>query len=127
MMRAGVVRSGALILVAVSLLGCGGGYLATSSRSFGSFTGRLLAGVSPGVDHVDCAWLEAKSGQRVEVMYPSSWDVRFHPVRVIDPSGRVFAHGGDQLQVTGPTDGIGASMCTADRPFQAETVVMVTP
>jgi hypothetical protein len=112
---------GRLVVAAVLVSSCGG-TLVTSSAATVTFTGRLGGGLSSGPDPVDCSWLQDDAGRRVEVIYPERWDLRFRPLEVVDPAGRVFARAGDELRVTGPGGGIGGSICSTGLPFVAVTV-----
>lgn len=98
------------------------GVTVTSSHALGSLTGELVEGTSDGPEHVDCGFLQDASGRRVTVFYPDGWEVLFHPVRLIDPSGDTFATEGDQIRVVGPIDGVGASICSSVAPFRATSV-----
>jgi hypothetical protein len=112
-----------LLLIAISGSGCdNGGFTATTSHELRTLTGRLVAGSSAGPDRIPCAWLEDAAGNRTTVFYPDGWDVLFDPVRLIDPKGEVFASAGDFLTVTGPTDGVGGSVCSSVMPFFAVKV-----
>ena len=70
-------------------------------------------------------WLEEPSGRRVNVFWPDGWDQEFHPLRLLDGTGRVVAGEGDLLTVTGPVDGIGDSICSPGVIFMAENVAVV--
>lgn len=102
--------------------GCVGGELVVQTPRQLSLQGRLEGGH---VDEWECAWLVDAGGRRVEVMYPPGWEVRFNPVRLVDPSDGVAAEDGDVVRVTGP-EGIGDSVCSHDV-FSAETVEIVPP
>jgi hypothetical protein len=71
-------------------------------------------------------WLEDPSGRRVDVFWPSGWDVGFHPLRLLDDRGQVVAREGDELAVLGPTDGIGDSICSPGAIFLAEQVEVLS-
>jgi hypothetical protein len=122
-MSSRLILACALAGVVIVVAGCdNGGSLATSSQTQVTFTGRLVGGKSSGADPVDCAWLDDVSGRRVVVFYPDGWDVEFHPVRLVDASGDVIARDGDTVRITGPGGGIGASLCSSESPFVAQTV-----
>jgi hypothetical protein len=87
-----------------------------------SLEGRLEAGR---VGEWECAWLVDAGGRRVDVMYPPGWEVRFHPVRLVDASGDGAAKEGDVVRVRGP-EGIGDSVCSHDV-FNADTVEILPP
>ena len=87
----------------------GGGLVVQTPRQL-SLEGRLAAGR---VDEWECGWRIDVRGRRVDVMYPPGWEVRFHFVRLVGPSGDVAAKEGDIVRVMGP-EGIGESVCSHD-------------
>jgi hypothetical protein len=115
-----------IALIAFACSACGPGTSVTSSHAVGSFTGRLVgdSAADPQVP-VDCTWLEDTTGRRLVVFYPSGWDEAFHPTRILDASGAVFAREGDILRVTFNADGIGGSVCSPGMPVAAETVELI--
>lgn len=115
------MRLAAIVGLGVMGAGCVPGELVVQTPRQLSLEGRLQEGR---VDEWECAWLVDARGRRVDVMYPSGWDVKFRPVRLIDASGDVVAQEGDVVRVTGP-EGIGDSVCSHDV-FGAETVEIVT-
>jgi hypothetical protein len=98
----------------------------TSSHAIGSFTGRLGGGPAPDPQvPVDCTWLEDATGHRLIVFWPSDWEEASDPVRILEPSGAVFAQEGDIIRVTFNADAIGGSVCTPNVPVAAETVELI--
>jgi hypothetical protein len=109
--------------ISVTTLACWGGRSVTTTFSPASYEGRLQGGVSAGPEHGDCLWLETASGRRVDVIFPDGWDARFHPLELVDATGRVVARDGDLLRVTGEIGpGGGESACTSGPPFPASSV-----
>lgn len=113
---------GAIALV-VSVYACDNtGTTVTSTHRIDLLLGRLVTGVTSGPEHFDCVWLEEDSGKRVELSYPSGWDVEFHPFKLIDDRNTVVATEGDRLEVRVLADAIGASDCSTDPPLPAISV-----
>jgi hypothetical protein len=116
----------AIVIAALACSGCGPGTTVTSSHAIGSFTGRLAGGPAPDPQvPVDCTWLEDTTGHRLEVFWPSGWEEAFHPARILEPSGAVFAWEGDIVRVTFNADAIGGSVCSPGVPVAAETVELI--
>ena len=108
-----------------ALSACVPGYEVTSGGDVASFTGRLVAGRGTFEgDTFDCHWLVSADGRRLTVIYPSGWDQRYHPFRLLDAAGRVFAEEGDVLHITYVTGGIGGSVCPGEVQA-AETVELL--
>lgn len=61
----------------------------------------------------DCAWIEDASGKRIQLLWFEEGVVLFDPLRFADASGSVIARGGDLVTVTGPSGGIGETICAA--------------
>ena len=114
-----------LTALAVVTLSCVGGTTVTSTHTMGSMTGRLVGGLSPGGDDVDCLWLEDPAGRRTSIFWPDRWDEAFDPPRLLDAQGHVVARQGDVLTVIGPIDFVGDSICSPGRIFVAERVDVV--
>lgn len=105
---------------------CIPGTVVTSSHEIASFTGRVVTGPATESDfQFECMWLEDAAGRRLVVMYPSGFEERFSPPRILDATGEVFAREGDLIRVTYITDGIGESACSPGIPVLAETVERV--
>jgi hypothetical protein len=77
-----------------------------------------------GADAVEggCAYLAADDGTRYEVVYPTGWTVRLSPLALLDPSGEVFAEGGDAISVRGGIADDMASICQIGPIFRATEV-----
>lgn len=113
----------AIVLVTVLIVGCdNAGNTATSTPLLRTISGRLGSGSSSGPEHVDCEWVITDRGEKVEVIFPDGWRVEFHPLRVIDTKGNIFATAGDRLQVLASVGGIGSSLCTDGYPVPAISV-----
>ena len=69
----------------------------------------------------ECVWLIDRAGQKFDLVLPTGWSVAYNPVRLTDPSGRIFAGDGDALRVSGPTV-IGETMCASGPPFIVEHI-----
>jgi len=115
-----------MLVSALAFAGCVGGTTVTTTHTYGAMSGRLVGGLSPGGELVECLWLEEPSGRRVDVFWPDGWDEGFHPLRLLDDRGHVVAREGDELAVSGPTDGIGDSICSPGTTFVAEQVEVLS-
>jgi hypothetical protein len=107
----------ATLVAVLATVGCVPGELVVETPRRVALVGRLQEGR---VGEWDCAWLVDADGRRFSVDYPPDWDLLLHPVRLVDPSGRVAAKDGDIIRVSGP-EVIGESLCSDDV-FIAETV-----
>jgi len=117
-----------LLSAVVAAVGCVGGTTVTSTHTIGSLTGTLIAGVVEWEgEPLDCVWLEDPSGRRFDLFFPSDWDQRLHPLRIVDWTGREIAREGDVLRVTYNADGIGESLCSPEIPIVPITVEKVGP
>jgi hypothetical protein len=121
----------AVVLLAIGLVSVSGacvpGYQVTSRGETATFTGRLVAGRAEfDGDVVDCDWLIGADSRRLTLIYPSGFEPRYHPFRLVDASGDVFAEEGDILRITYVTGGIGESVCPGEVQA-AETVERVSP
>lgn len=107
-----VLRAAASLLLAVSLAGCIGGTLVTSSPTIATLDGRLASGV---VDlegnPIDCTWLIDGDGRKIDLVV-RGLDARYSPLRLIDVTGRVAAREGDRLRVSYNADAVGDSVCS---------------
>jgi hypothetical protein len=124
-------RRGAAALLAIGLVwvsgACVPGYQVTSGGETATFTGRLMAGRAEfDGDMLDCDWLIGADGRRLTLIYPPGFEQRYHPFRLLDASGEVFAEEGDILRITYVTGGIGESVCPGEVQA-AETVERVSP
>jgi hypothetical protein len=106
--------------LALSVVGCVGGYTVEQTPRQLTVEGILEGGR---VGEFDCFWLVDASGKRTDVMYPTGWEPKSNPVRLLDPSGTVVARRGDRLLITGP-EGIGESVCSPNV-FAADTVRVI--
>jgi hypothetical protein len=126
-----VGRRAASLLVAIGLVSVSGacvpGDQVTSGGETATFTGRLVAGRAEFEGSMfDCEWLIGADGRRLTLIYPSGFEPRYHPFRLVDASGEVFAEEGDILRITYVTGGIGESICPGEVQA-AETVERVSP
>jgi hypothetical protein len=64
-------------------------------------------------DGADCAWIEDGSGKRTQLLLFEEGVVLFDPLRFVDPTGSIIARAGDVVTVTGPSGGIGETICAA--------------
>jgi hypothetical protein len=121
----------AVVLLAIGLVSVSGacvpGYQVTSRGETATFTGRLVAGRAEfDGNMLDCDWLIGADGRRLTLIYPPDLEQRYHPFRLLDASGEVFAEEGDILRITYVTGGIGESVCPGEVQA-AETVERVSP
>jgi hypothetical protein len=70
-----------------------------------------------------CAYLQAPSGRKYEVLYPDGWDLRKAPLELIAPDGRVVARAGDEVTVRGAEADM-VSVCQIGPIIQATEVVV---
>jgi hypothetical protein len=124
-------RRAAATLLAIGLVSVSGacvpGYQVTSGEEIATFTGRLMAGRAEFDGNAfDCDWLIGADGRRLTLIYPTGFEPRYHPFRLLDASGEVFAEEGDVLRITYVTGGIGESVCPGEVQA-AETVERVSP
>jgi hypothetical protein len=124
-----IARRPAVVLVVIGLISiCGAcvpGYQVTSGGEIASFTGRLASGRAEFDGAMfDCDWLIGADGRRLTLIYPPGLEQAYHPFRLLDASGKVFAEEGDILRITYVTGGSGESVCPGEVQA-AETVERV--
>ena len=96
----------------VSLEGCIGGTIVTSSPAIATLEGRLASGiVELDGNSVDCTWLIDRNGRKFDVVV-RGLDSQYLPLRLLDETGRVAAREGDWLSVSYNADAIGDSICS---------------
>ena len=69
-----------------------------------------------------CAYLQAPSGRKYEVLYPDGWVLRKSPLELVAPDGRVVARAGDEVTIRGAEADM-ASICQIGPIIQATEVV----
>jgi hypothetical protein len=100
----------------LSLAACGlvPGYTVTEGGEPVSVTGRLDGEIlADDLSGMECVWLVGPSGRRTQLLLFDERMVVFGPLRLLDPSGTVIARAGDIVTVTGPSGGIGETICAA--------------
>ena len=71
-----------------------------------------------------CAYLAAADGTRWYVMYPVGWTLQTGDApQLVAPDGRVVAHQGDTVHVTGGVPDSAPAFCTCGTPFEATEVL----
>ncbi len=70
-----------------------------------------------------CAYLEAPSGRKYEVIYPDGWELRKAPLELRAPDGRVVARAGDEVTVRGAEADM-VSICQIGPIIEATEVVV---
>lgn len=84
-----------------------------------AYTGVLASDAIEG----GCAYLQAPSGRKYEVIYPDGWELRKAPLELHAPDGRVVARAGDEVTVRGAEADM-ASICQIGPIIQASEVVV---
>lgn len=111
-MSSRVGRAGATLLVMVTLVGCIGGTIVTSSPTIATLQGQLASGiVELDGNAFDCTWLIDRDGRKFDVVI-RGLESRYQPLRLVDETGHVVAREGDWLSVSYNADAIGDSVCS---------------
>jgi hypothetical protein len=111
------VRLLASLVIALSATGCGSEPAPSRESEVGELpTSRIAEGIGmdalhearfAGDEESGCVWL-ADPYERLTVIWPQGFSLRWHPLRVYRPGGELFAHEGDLLQMGGGRVGTGA-------------------
>jgi hypothetical protein len=118
--RRAAVAALALALGALTA-SCGiGGRQVSDAQPDTALVGSFEMGTDDGLPF--CEWIEVTGGDRVQVIWPDGWDVRFEPLTLIDDAGQVVATEGDQLRLTGTLGSVGQSSCFDGPIFAANSV-----
>jgi hypothetical protein len=113
-----------VMLAALALVAAPAGPAASAEKTGSQPSGALLEGRLEGDSSLEggCAWL-ATGATRHEVWWPDGYEVRFEPLRLIDPSGHVVAVEGDVVAVRGRHVPDAATICQVGSVFDADAVV----
>ena len=116
-------RAGQLLIITLALgsVACVPGYTVTQGGEPVSITGRLAGELQDGVE---CLWITGSTGEQTHLLWFDEAAVRTDPLRFVDPAGSVIARPGDIITVTGPSGGIGETICAPGEPtFMVDRVV----
>jgi len=117
------VRMLAAGILGFLLAGCVSGYEVTSSPAISVTRGLFAGGAFAG--GFECPWILTTRGQ-LDLSAPNRWQLATDPVALIDNVGKVVARSGDWIEVTGPGDVVGESMCSPESPIVADEIVRLS-